>query len=142
MKIILDTNFFISYLVISKKREAIEFLFNLIFDGRIELIFSDELLSEIRATTTKKKLKKYFTETSSFEDFEKLLLLFEKYSRIIEVSSDIDLCRDKKDNFLLNLSKDSQADFLITGDKDLLIIKEIENTKIITWTDFKNLFSE
>lgn len=140
MKIILDTNFFISYLIISQKRDAVEFLINLIFEKRIQLIFSHELLSEIRTTTKKKKLQKYFTETSSIEDFDKLLALFEKYSLIIEVNSDIDLCRDKKDNFLLNLSKDSNADFLITGDKDLLIINIIENTKIITWTEFKNLF--
>jgi hypothetical protein len=140
MKIILDTNFFISYLIISKNRNTIEFLFNLILDGRIEIIFSDELLSEIRATAKKKKLQKYLRETSSLEEFEKSLALFEKYSLIIDVSSDVDLCRDKKDNFLLNLSKDSNADFLITGDKDLLIINIIENTKIITWTEFKNLF--
>lgn len=42
----------------------------------------------------------------------------------------------KKTIFLLNLAIDSKADFLITGDEDLLIIKEIGKTKIITMRDF------
>ena len=44
--------------------------------------------------------------------------------------------RDEKDNFLLSLSKDSNANFLITGDRDLLDIKEFESTKIMTISEF------
>lgn len=36
----------------------------------------------------------------------------------------------------IKLSIDSKADYLITGDKDLLILEKIENTKIINFTDF------
>lgn len=43
---------------------------------------------------------------------------------------------DQKDNFLLSLSKDSQANYLITGDKDLLDLKTFEDTKIITMSDY------
>lgn len=69
-------------------------------------------------------------------DIKALLELFDQYAELIEVSSDLDLCRDKKDNFLLNLSVDGTADFLITGDNDLLVINEIRNTKIITYSEF------
>jgi hypothetical protein len=37
---------------------------------------------------------------------------------------------------LLALAKDSKATFLITGDKDLLVLKQFENTSIITLTEF------
>jgi len=47
------------------------------------------------------------------------------------------LCRDDKDNFLLALAKDSNADFLITGDKDLLILKKFEDTSIVTIADYQ-----
>jgi hypothetical protein len=46
------------------------------------------------------------------------------------------LCRNEKDVFLSNLSVDGNANYLIIGDQDLLILKQIENTKIITMTDF------
>lgn len=46
--------------------------------------------------------------------------------------------RDVKDNFLLSLAVESKADFLVTGDEDLLVIKKIKRTKIVTWNDFIN----
>jgi predicted nucleic acid-binding protein len=35
----------------------------------------------------------------------------------------------------LNLAIDSEADYLVTGDKDLLIIKKVLKTKILTITE-------
>ncbi|WP_281163572.1 putative toxin-antitoxin system toxin component, PIN family [Psychroflexus tropicus] len=46
------------------------------------------------------------------------------------------LCRDPKDNFLLNLLVDSKADYLITGDDDLLVLDKMERTQIMTFTEF------
>ena len=65
-----------------------------------------------------------------------MLEYFDQYGKLIKVLSDIEICRDKKDNFLLNLAKDSEADYLITGDKDLLILEKFENTKILTFSEF------
>jgi len=70
------------------------------------------------------------------ENIKDLLQLFDYYGKMIEVSSNVDECRDFKDNFLLNLAIDGKADYLITGDSDLLVIKKIKKTEIITWTDF------
>jgi hypothetical protein len=58
---------------------------------------------------------------------------------LIEIASTVEICRDEKDNFLLALAKDSKADFLITGDKDLLVLNVFENTKILTFTEFNTL---
>ena len=55
-----------------------------------------------------------------------------RFGMLIRVSSETDLCRDKKDNFLLNLAIDSNADYLVTGDLDLLELEKIKKTKIIT----------
>jgi len=62
--------------------------------------------------------------------------LFHKYGRLIKVVSNIADCRDQKDNFLLNLAIDSNADYLVTSDSDLLTLNHIKKTKIITWNDF------
>lgn len=55
----------------------------------------------------------------------------------MQVSSVVDICRDEKDNFLLALAKDSKADYLITGDADLLTIKKFEHTEILTYIEFE-----
>ena len=58
----------------------------------------------------------------------------------MEVKSKTDKCRDFKDNFLLDLAIDSKADYLVTGDKDLLEIKLIGKTKILTIKEMKSVF--
>lgn len=127
-KIILDTNLWISFLI-SKKFNQID---KLIETKQITLVFSDESLEEFIDVVSRPKLKKYFSK----KDTEKVLEYFDQFGELTKVESDIKICRDEKDNFLLNLSVDSKADYLITGDKDLLVLEKIEGTKIMTFTDF------
>jgi putative PIN family toxin of toxin-antitoxin system len=63
----------------------------------------------------------------------------EEYAEFVSVQSNIQICRDPKDNFLLSLALDSEADFLITGDKDLLEIAQFKKTRIITISRFFEL---
>jgi putative PIN family toxin of toxin-antitoxin system len=65
-----------------------------------------------------------------------MLLTFELFVDLVDVKIKVNACRDPKDNFLLSLSKDGKANFLITGDKDLLELKSFGTTKIITFTKF------
>jgi predicted nucleic acid-binding protein len=55
---------------------------------------------------------------------------------LVEVKSQVKICRDPKDNFLLALSKDGKANFLLTGDKDLLKLHKYGMTQILTITKF------
>jgi hypothetical protein len=95
-------------------------------------------LEEFILVVQRPKFLKYFTE----EDVQDLLTVFDSYGEVVEVTSEVDACRDPKDNFLLALAKDSQADFLITGDKDLLVLKQFENTQILSFVDFIKLIEE
>ena len=129
ISIILDTNLWISYLI-SKRLSKIDMLFQLEI---VTLIFSEELLAEFFEVAKRPKFRKYFSE----EKLEKLLGAFDFYGKIVKVTSVVEICRDEKDNFLLALAKDSQADYLVTGDADLLIIKKFEHTDIVTYTEFE-----
>lgn len=60
----------------------------------------------------------------------------EEVAELVEVKTITKLCRDTKDDFLLSLAIDGKADFLITGDRDLLESNQLEKTKIITIADF------
>lgn len=128
IRIIIDTNLWISFLISNTFSE----LDALIFEKKCILIFSDELLSEFIEVIQRPKFKSFFSE----DDIESILDVIQKYANFIEVESKIKICRDFKDNFLLALSKDSKADFLITGDKDLLVLNRFESTTIITISDF------
>jgi len=57
----------------------------------------------------------------------------------VRITNEVDICRDKKDNFLLSMAIDGKADYLITGDEDLLVLGKIAATKILKITDFKDL---
>jgi putative PIN family toxin of toxin-antitoxin system len=129
LRVILDTNLWISYLI-SKRLRKIDALFE---ENGVTLIFSDELMEEFLEVAQRPKFGKYFTSA----DLENLLALFDVYGEWVQVVSSVDLCRDAKDNFLLALAKDGKADYLITGDQDLLIIKKFEDTDILTYTEFE-----
>lgn len=127
--VILDTNLWISFLI----SQNFSFLDEYIESGKVKLIFSDELFAEFIMVAERPKLRKYFSK----EDLESLIQIIDKFGTLTEVTSEINLCRDKKDNFLLNLAVDSNADYLVTGDKDLLDIGKINKTQILTMSELK-----
>jgi uncharacterized protein len=127
-KVILDTNLWISFLI-SNRLDDID---DLILDAKIKLVFSNELIEEFLTVVKRPKFEAYFSDS----DIEDLLRLFDSYGKLINVTKEVKKCRDPKDNFLLSLAVESKADFLVTGDDDLLILEKIKLTKIVNWTDF------
>ncbi len=59
-----------------------------------------------------------------------------KAMEIIEPITHVEICRDPDDNKFLGCAKDSHAIYIVSGDKDLLVIKEYEKIQIITAKDF------
>lgn len=132
IKIIIDTNIWISFLI-GKELSGLK---SLIVDEKVILILCDQILNEIRITTQHPKLKKYFPK----KKVEELINLLKVIGLRVIPKSNINKCRDRKDIFLLSLAKDTRADYLITGDKDLLTLEEFEHTKIKNYKDFRKLF--
>jgi uncharacterized protein len=127
-RVIIDTNIWISFLL---KKDFSKFD-KIISDKMLVLLFSDELVNEFVAVTQSKKLKKYF----ELNDVESLLLKIRDRAAFINVFSEVSACRDLKDNFLLSLAVDGNATHLITGDKDLLVLKRFRTTDILTMADY------
>jgi putative PIN family toxin of toxin-antitoxin system len=128
-RIIIDTNLWISFLL-SKKYSFIDKLLN---GRKIRLVFCYELFDELIRVIDRPKLQKFFKS----DDKKIVLDIIERYAEYITVTSNVEVCRDPKDNFLLSLAKDSRADFLITGDNDLLVLKKFEDTEIVTIAEYK-----
>jgi uncharacterized protein len=127
-RVILDTNLWISFLL-TKDFAQLDMIFS---DESIVLLFSQELLEEFIEVSSRQKFKKYFALTI----LEELLQQIRLQGEFIQVTSRIDICRDPKDNFLLSLAKDGHADYLVTGDNDLLILTKMDNTKILTFREY------
>jgi predicted nucleic acid-binding protein len=51
---------------------------------------------------------------------------------LIDPSIEITVCRDPKDNMILELAVSGEADFIITGDEDLLILNPFQSIQILT----------
>lgn len=100
-RIIIDINLWISFLITKDYKKLDEG----IMTKSIRIIFSLELIEEFLAVVNRPKFKKYFNRS----DVEELLDLFDVYGEIIDVKSEVDLCRDKKDDFLLALCKRLQS---------------------------------
>ncbi len=128
MRLLLDTNLWISFLISSKYERLDE----LLYSQKCRLLFSQELLEEFVAVVKRPKLRKYISQ----DELEDLLETIDEVADFVNVTSKISECRDPKDNFLLLLAVDGKADYLLTGDKDLLVLKKIGDTEIRTISEF------
>ena len=126
LRVIADTNVWISRFILPNSLTG-QRIKRLAADKRITLVFSQALKDELRAVMQRPKFRKYLTAEN--------LTVFRAYLDAFPatpVTSAVELCRDPKNNFLLNLALDSQADYLFSGDEDLLVLGSIGRTSIMT----------
>ena len=127
-RIIIDTNLWISFLITKDFAKLDE----IIFSRHGILVFSQELLDEFLEVARRPKFRRFF----SASDIVEILETIDEYADFVKVQTKIEVCRDPKDNFLLSLSIDGNADFILTGDKDLLDLTKFGETTIINISDF------
>ena len=131
IKVIFDTNVWVSFLIGKRLGIIREYISN----EYIKIITTTQLIREIKIVTTRQKLKKYFPS----ESVNELIELLETISDKIEISPKNFINRDPKDNFLLDLIEFSKADYLVTGDKDLLIHNPFKSAEIISPANFESI---
>lgn len=129
VRVVIDTNLWISFLIGKKLDCLLELLDNPWF----ELVSTARLNEEILEVSRRPKLRKYFRE-------ENVLLLEEWMNQhfVMVVIDDIPKrCRDPKDDYLLELAVRANAIYLVSGDKDLLDIGQINECRIMTVAQFE-----
>jgi uncharacterized protein len=114
--IVIDTNIFISA-ALSPNGTAYQAFAKAA--QRFTIVQSNETYQEIADRIYKTKFDKYISNERRAE----FLNTIKNRSRFIQPTSQITSCRDPDDNKFLELAIDSNAKFLITGDKDLLTLK-------------------
>lgn len=102
----------------------------------LEIYVCRELLDEFYDVSSREKIQKYI-HPEDLDDTLKLIHLYGKYV-IIRTQSKSEI-RDKKDLYLLSLADTIKANYIVTGDKDLLVLEKHNHTKIVTITEFMKL---
>lgn len=131
IKVIFDTNIWISFLIGKRLTSIKEFISN----GKIQIILTEQLITEIELVTQRPKLQRYFNQ----ESVKELLLLIETIGKVYQIKPKHHLSRDTKDNFLLDLIDKSKADYLVTGDNDLLELSKFQTASILTPKEFEEV---
>jgi len=131
MKVVIDTNIWISYLLGGLLQRIDE----KILSKEIKAVVSDESLKELSEVLSRPRFKNIFTA----ERIKELFSLLDSYAIVVSPSQKVSACRDEKDNFLLEVALEGKADYLITGDEDLLVLNPFHNTHIVRPKDFEEI---
>jgi putative PIN family toxin of toxin-antitoxin system len=78
-------------------------------------------------------VNKYGLRPSELQSFIKLVA---RQGIWIEPTFTVSICKDKDDNKFLALAAAGQADYIVSADDDLLVLKECQDAKIITPQQF------
>jgi putative PIN family toxin of toxin-antitoxin system len=122
---VFDTNVLVSAFLLpgSKPRRALD---TALHAGPVLLSF--ELLAELYDVLGRKQFRRYIDE----EDVRTLLAALTRETQWVEVDIKITVCRDPKDNKLLELAVSGQASHIITGDSDLLVLNPFQGIQILS----------
>jgi uncharacterized protein len=102
-----------------------------------DLILCDGILQEF-----KRILKKKFA-ASPDETSEAFIILSAAAQDILgQTGSIAPICRDSDDDLILACARDAVADYVVTGDKDLLVLKNYEGIRILNPRAFEKLFPD
>lgn len=128
IKGVCDTNVIISGICFSGAPAKVLKYF--LLDG--QLLFSKETLLELREVLMRPKFDQYISR----ETRQLLLLEIATSSEIMIPRKIIRRCRDPADDKFLSVAVSAKADYLISGDQDLLVLETAGDTPIVTAKEF------
>jgi len=129
LRFVIDTNVLVSSILIKKSSS----------DATLKkarnlgtLLFSEATFQELQTTLSRSKFDRYVSLQVRSEFIFRLRL----ESELVEIVERVDLCRDEKDNKFLEVAINGKAEYLITGDNDLLVLRPFQDIKIMTVNEF------
>jgi putative PIN family toxin of toxin-antitoxin system len=123
IKVVIDTNIWISALLnpfgyparIKKSFEK----------GAFQVVVSEPILEELADVLHRPRIREKYDVAP--EDIEEILTLIEERSEHVLLSGDIEICRDKDDNLIIETAVKGKAVYLVTRDDDVKFDKEVSN---------------
>ena len=131
MKVIIDTNLWISFLI----GHQTQFVRRILTDLRFDVYVCAQLIEEIRDVASRDKISRRVNAA----DVDDLLAIIQAFCHFVTIETEVapSAVRDSKDLYLLALADTIDADYIISGDADLTDLGQHNQTKIIKLADFK-----
>jgi uncharacterized protein len=128
-RLVLDANVIVSSVLSAQGRASQAF--DLAISTGIVLM-SDDTFAELSEVLLRSKFDKYSNRAKRETFLDELLGLVE----FVEITVQIDECRDPKDNKYLELAISGNADSVVTGDEDLLVLHPFRQIPIVSIQTF------
>lgn len=129
VRYVFDTNVLISALLFENSKPAQAFQYAL-ENGAV--LLSLDLLEELNEVLGRERFNRYLT-TEEREEFLEALI---ERAVLVEITESVRECRDPKDDKLLELALSGGAKYIISGDRDLLILHPFRDVLVLTADEF------
>lgn len=126
-KVVFDTNVYISAFITKHGRAEEAYL--LAAGRKFQLYTSVPIITEMAS-----KLRTKFLWDD--EAIKKAVRHVSSVATIVKPAIKLEILSDEPDNRIIECSKAAEADFIVTGDKHLLVLKEFEASRIVTIAEF------
>ena len=123
VKVVLDTNIWISAIFFGGK---LAHILNAWKEEKFTVVFSQDTFVE-----AENKLLFWGKKLDAEKEVAEYLLAINKNAFFVYPQKHFTLSRDPKDNKLLDAACQAKAKYLVSGDRDLLVLEKIGKTKII-----------
>jgi len=125
-RVVFDVNVLVSSLITSGKSKE---LWLRARANRFVLILSSEIISEFISVISRGKFTKYVEE----RDIELFLEALNRTARFTRIRSDFKVIReDPADDIILRTAYNGKADYIVSGDRHLLSLREFRGMRIVT----------
>jgi putative PIN family toxin of toxin-antitoxin system len=97
-----------------------------------EILLSQATMEELAEVLQREKFDRYVT-TAQREEFLEAIVM---RANFIEATEVVRVCRDTRDDKFLELAISGKANYIISGDKDLLSLHPFGDVSVVTPTEF------
>lgn len=129
MRLVVDTNLWVSYLL--KLNSLIAPQLDII-QCEETLLYSRATLEELSDVLSRAKFAKYVDR----EDVHAFIMTIVETGEHVTVLREIRACRDPRDDKFLELAVSGQADVILSGDDDPLMLNPFEGIPILRMREF------
>ena len=91
-------------------------------------MLSLDLLEELNEVLGREKFNRYVTN----EEREEFLEVLVERAVLVEITENVQECRDSKDDKILELALNGEAQYIISGDRDSLVLHPFREVLVIT----------
>lgn len=141
MRACVDTNVLISYLLFPTSNRPPFRIVRSALRGEFSLVIAETTLGEL---SHKVQSKQYLVDRIATDSIDQLAAALRMVAEVFLLPSDPlpRVVRDPRDDYLLAPAVLERVDYLVTGDKDLLVLDEFQGVRMVTPYEFTSVIHE